>query len=131
MAKTIKRFRFSLRQALLATACVGLLMGSAIHWWTKPYAMTGSYADGVRAWEQWERRTLSLNIEDVATIRFYRNGQKALVSVSGKREYWSPDGNPIGDREFRAYFDQEQLGDAVHDQPERPYQSFLWWWNGW
>jgi hypothetical protein len=106
-------------------------MGLAIHWWTMPYVMTGSYANGARAWEQWEQRTLSLTIEDVATIRFYRNGQKALVSASGKREYWSPDGSSIGEREFRSLFDQERLGDTVQDQTTRPFQSILWWWNGW
>jgi hypothetical protein len=127
----MRRIRFSLRQALLAIACLAIAVGLVSHWWTKPYAMTGSYANGVRAWEQWERRTLSLNIDHVATIRFYRTGQKAFVSSRGKREYWSPDGNSVSEREFHSFFDQERLGDAAHDQTKRPFQSFLWWWNGW
>ena len=53
---------------IIVAAGIGLLL----YWWTKPYVLTGSYSTGEHAWEQWERRTLRVEIAHIKTVRFYR-----------------------------------------------------------
>jgi hypothetical protein len=48
----------------------------------RPYVLTGTYPNGVRAWEQWNRRRLDGKLERIATIRYYRNGQKSYEYTS-------------------------------------------------
>ena len=129
----MRSFRFSLRALLIAVACFGVLLGMALSWWTRPYALTGTHSNGIRAWEQWERRTSSLKIVHIRLIRFYRNGQKAYDCeyADPDPQYWSPEGQPTTEREYDAYLEEDGLEGITLDQSERPYKGFLWWWNGW
>jgi hypothetical protein len=129
----MRRFRFSLRGLLLAITCVGILLCVVLRWWTEPYALTGTHSNGIRAWEQWERRTPTLKIVHIRTLHFYRNGQKGYEYeyVNGKPQCWSPEGQRITEREYATYFLEDGLEGITDDQTEPPYKAFLWWWNGW
>lgn len=104
-------------------------------WWTRPYALTGSHANGVRAWEQWERRTLTFKIQLIKTLRWYPDGALAIEhhhSHNGKRTYYAPNGEVVGSQREWAH----QYGDLiidVKDDPDsiRPFKRLIWWWNGW
>ena len=126
------RLRLSLRSLLLAISCLALVFGFVGRWWTQPYALTGTHANGIRAWEQWERRTLTLQLTHIKTVRFYSNGQKGLDSpYEGEQRYWSPDGVPITEDEYHDFLWQDGFIGMEDDQSERPFQAFLWWWNEW
>lgn len=125
------RIRFGLREFLLTIAGIGIALALVLRWWTQPYALTGTHSNGVRAWEQWERRTLTMQIAHVETIRFYRNGRKGFEVAKGEANYWAPDGKPITQEEYWRYLVADGLKDVGDDQTRRPYESFLWWWNGW
>ena len=128
-------FRFSLRFLMLAVLFFGLVLGVVVQWWTRPYVLTGSYANGVRAWEQWERRTLTLKLQNVKTVRFYSNGQRGYEYdfADGKSKYWSPDGQPISEEKGLEYFSEDLYAEneTEDDQSHRPMKSFIWWWNDW
>ena len=125
------RFRFSLRFLMLSVFCFALVVGGAVRWWTRPYAMTGTYPNGVRAWEQWERRTLTLKLQHLKTVRFYSNGQRGYEYADGETSCWSPDGQPVSEEEWLEYSSEDLATEVKDDQSQRPMQSFIWWWNDW
>jgi hypothetical protein len=130
------RLRYGLRTLLAATAVVSLVLSLFLNWWTRPYAITGTYSNGVRAWEQWERRTVTGRIQHFKTLRWYRNGQIAFEHdvERARLRVWSPKGQPLSNvQEGQNYMlnDLSQAGgDPLPDEP-RPLHSLLSWWNGW
>lgn len=124
--------RFGMRELLLTVSCIGLLLALVIRWWTLPYALTGSHPNGACAWEQWERRTVTMTIVHVKTVRYYRNGQKAYeFEAGGKSQCWSPRGQSVSENECLADLWDDGLAEVTDDQSTRPFQSLIWWWNGW
>lgn len=117
-----------------AAACI--FVGLAVHVWTRPYVLIGSYSNGQRAWEQWERRKLSGQIEHVRTVRWYPDGQKAFEvrNASAKaptKYYWSPAGEKIADPNqwWKEY--SSSLPERPQDPGStRPFNRFLNWWTG-
>lgn len=126
-----RRLQFSLRSLLLATAGVALVLGVVVGWWTRPYSLTGTHPNGVRGWETWERRTVTLRIAHIRTVLFHSSGQKGYEYADDEVRCWSPEGEPITEKRFMRYFWEEGLDEIPPDQSEVPYQDFLWWWNGW
>ncbi len=121
-------FRFTLRGALIAIACIGILLAFIVRWWTRPYALTASHPNGIRAVEEWERRTLSLNVVRVKTVRYYRNGVKRYEGsgiAPDARRYWSPAGDPISVDEYGDFLEADGLEGITNDQSGRPFESFL------
>jgi hypothetical protein len=130
--------RFSLRTLLFAIVVFGVGLGLAVSWWTRPYALHGSYPNGQRAWEQWERRTLALKLQHLSTTRWYADGNLAYechdpYSANCSQTYYSPDGSTVDDPgEWSAKY-LRLIQPVPEDDPDsrRPYKQFLWWWNGW
>lgn len=131
----MRRPRLTVRTTLILVAVACIVGGISVHAWTRPYVLTGSYPNGQRAWEQWERRTLSGQIEHVRTIRWYPNGQKAYDvrnadAITQMKSYWSPEGNPIADpnewwKEYSSYLPERPQDPGS----KRPSDRFLSWWN--
>ena len=112
------RFRFHLRTLFLGTFVAAVLLGIVVSWWTRPYALTGSYANGQRAWEQWERRTLTLGIQHVETTRWYPDGTlafKSRGSPTGTESYYAPNGDRIDDPRTWAATYGELITDTNED----------------
>ncbi len=132
------RLHFRLRTLLIAIAVIGVGLGLTVSWWTRPYALHGSYPNGQRAWEEWERRTLKLNIQHVSTTRWYPDGSLAYechnaFSPNCSETYYSPDGCMIDDpREWSGKY-VRLIQPVPEGDPDsrRPYNQFLCWWNGW
>ena len=124
--KWLPRFRFTLRALLIAVLILGVAIAMLLRWWTQPYAITGSYPSGTRAWEQWERRTVTGQIEHIKTVRFYRNGRKSYELSNGIKHYWSPNGRAIIEKEWYSHFLAE--GGEMPQDPssKRPMESFLY-----
>lgn len=127
--------RYRLQTLFVITAVASIGLGVLLSWWTRPYALTGSYPSGQRAWEQWERRTLTFQIEHIETIRWYPEGRVAYRShAPGTRSkaYYAPDGEITDDAHTWANKYGSLLRDALEDDDSRrPYRKLLWWWNGW
>jgi hypothetical protein len=94
--------RYRLRSLLIAITVISALLGMAVQWWRKPYVLFGTYSNGVRAWEQTERRTFDGRTEWLSTTRYYPNGRKSFEShsIDGVRRYWSPAGDPVSGEEW-------------------------------
>jgi hypothetical protein len=118
-------------RSLIAGLFISLVIGSAILWWTRPFVLTGSYPNGTRAWEQWERRTLTMKYRRIKTVRYYRNGQRSYVDDRGRKAYFSPDGRTVSVDEWIKSFSKEALHDVEvkEDQSQRPMQPFVDWLN--
>jgi hypothetical protein len=103
------RFQYGLRTLLLAFVVLSAVIAITIQWWTKPYVLTGTYPNGIRAWEQWNRRTLDWRLERIATIRYYRNGQQSYEYrlSTDQALFWTPDGKPTSSEEFWNHFTAE------------------------
>jgi len=130
--------RFSLRTLLITIAVFGVGLGLAVSWWTRPYALHGSYPNGQRAWEQWERRTLALKLQHLSTKRWYPDGSLAYechdpFSPNCSETYYSPDGSTVDDPGEWSGKYLRLIQPVPDDDPDsrRPYKRFLWWWNGW
>jgi hypothetical protein len=107
----------------LAAITIGIVL--LIRWWTTPYVLTGTYPNGVRAWEQWERRTVSGKIEHLATVRYYTSGQKSFEYRDGMKTYWSPAGVPIDVEEWPQHFwedSPEVVEQDSHSRRPWPFQ---------
>ena len=105
-------------------------IGLTIRWWTAPYAMTGTYSNGIRAWEQWECRTVMMRIEHFKTVRYYPNGQTMMIAdFDQDMQFWTPQGKRTDGRTAWNLWSEARLPDT-HDQSERPYEWLLSWWNG-
>jgi hypothetical protein len=104
----MRRFQISLRSVFVAmlAACIALTIAQ---WWFQPYVLTGSYSNGVRAWEQWNRRTISGRLTRLAMIRYYASGQKAYEYRDGKERYWSHAGEPIDRDTFWKHHAEDSL----------------------
>ena len=116
-------------------AVAAIVLGALLSWWTRPYALTGSYPSGQRAWEQWERRTFTFQIEHVETIRWYPEGTVAYRShAPGTRSkaYYAPNGDIIEDARTWATKYGNLIQHATEDgDSKRLYRRLLWWLNGW
>ena len=129
------RFRFRLRTLIVGMTVAAVVFALMFSWWTRPYSLTGSYANGQRAWEQWERRTLTLGIQHVKTIRWFPDGTltfESRVSPNDTKTYYAPNGDVIDDqRQWATKYGN--LITETHEDPDsvRPYKRLIWWWNGW
>ena len=92
--------RFSLKSVFIFITLSATVTAVAIDWWTRPFVHYGYYANGARALEQWERRTVHLKYEHIRTIRYYSNGQKAMEYANGKTVCWSPQGERISEQQW-------------------------------
>ncbi len=119
--------RYRLRTLLLSILVIAVLL-TGIRWWFQPYALTGSYPNGARAWEQWQRRTAGYGLQHLATIRYYSNGQKAYEINRGDnvKHYWLRNGEPIDQMTF---YGQPDV-DEVFTQPRDTQSDFPWPYNG-
>ncbi|AMV34958.1 hypothetical protein VN12_22720 [Pirellula sp. SH-Sr6A] len=129
------KIRFRIRTFFLGAIIVAVLLGILGSWWTRPYALTGSYANGQRAWEQWERRTLSLGIQSVETIRWFPDGSLAFrwkAKRANKKTYYSPNGDTIDNPQEWTLKYGHLIANAEEDSNSaRPYKRLIWWWNDW
>lgn len=131
------RLQFTLRVCLVAITVVTVALFAAVRHWTKPYAITGAYPNGQVAYEQWERRTLTGQVEHIKTLRWFPNGKRAYESGAGASGavYWGLGGERYDGTDRAAVTEwSKKYGHLIHDasQPtERPYNDFLHWWNGW
>jgi len=94
--------RWSVRTLLVAVALVAVAL-VCCRWLTRPYAIISTHQNSITtAAEQWHYRTLlGGRGRHLKTIRFYRNGQKAMEYRVGKGYwYWSPDGSTATEEEF-------------------------------
>ncbi len=127
--------RFRLRTLFVATTILAIGLGLLVSWWTRPYALTGSYPNGQRAWEQWERRTPTLQIQHLKTIRWYPDGSIAchsLANATGTMRYYAPNGDLVSDsRTWLARYGDLIQGAEEDAETFRPYMGILSWWNGW
>jgi hypothetical protein len=133
MSDTVRRMlpiRLSPRTLLAFATLFTIALALLIGWWTRPFVLAGTFPNGAIAWQQWERRTLSLNYEHIKTVRFYPSGQKSFEFTDGKKTYWSPEGKEISaSRWWGLYTD---LPEAIDDPGnEWPSKSFIRWWNEW
>lgn len=129
------RIRFRLRTLIAGIIVAAVVLSLMLSWWTRPYALTGSYANGQRAWEQWEQRTLTLEIQHIKTIRWFPDGTLAFESrfaLNGTKTYYAPNGDAVDDqREWATKYgglitDTKEDADSVG-----PFKRLIWWWNGW
>jgi hypothetical protein len=119
--------RFRLRTLLIVVFVVAVLL-TGVRWWFQPYSLTGSYPNGVRAWEQWHRRTLRYGLHHIATIRYYPNGQKAyeIYRSDDVKRYWSRAGEAIDQVTF---YQQRDIGELLEFSRD-PQSDFPWPYNG-
>lgn len=91
---SVFNMRFFTIGILLVAALAFLLISILIF---RPIAETERYENGIVAWEQWERRDLSLQMRHFKTVRYYPSGKIAFEKwiESGDETYWSPAGVPI------------------------------------
>ena len=131
----MRRPRFTVRTTLVLVA-TGCIVGAvSVYAWTRPYAVTGSYPNGQLAWEQWERRTLSGQIEHVRTTRWYPDGRKAFEgrnagARNADKNLLVPEGEKIADpsqwwKEYSSYLPEQPQDPGS----KRPFDCFLSWWN--
>ena len=137
--------RYSLKTLLASVLVIAAAMGLLLNYWTRPYCITGTYSNGVRAWEQWEVRTLTMKIAHVKTVRYYSSGEKMMVVRNRYKTrgdgvhlttigeaYWSPTGEQISSAKTRKFRAEDPLG-SENPEPdnELPFEDLIWWWNGW
>jgi hypothetical protein len=91
--------RYRLRTLLIVLA-LGLPTLALTAWRLLPYSRTGSYPNGIHAWEQWEQRSLSGQANRIAMIRRYPSGRKAFEFRSGVKTYWLEDGRVVTEEEW-------------------------------
>lgn len=129
----MRRLRFSMRTLLIAVLVFGTSAALGLRWWTQPYVITGSYPDGGRAWEQWERRSLAGKIVHVRTIRFHRNGRTSYEHDfrNGETTCLTPEGRAISKQQWYSQFADDMQSARQDPASQRPMTSFLGWWNGW
>ncbi len=134
---TRSRLQFTLRTCLVAIAVVAAILFAAIRHWTKPYAITATYPSGQVAYEQWERRTLTGDIEHIRTIRWFPNGKRAFeCGASGSGAvYWGLDGKRYDGPDRAAVTEWSKkyrhLMQDASEPTKRPYNDYLYWWNDW
>jgi hypothetical protein len=116
----MRRFQFSLRTFLLGFTAFTVLSALTLQWWLRPYALTGSYDNGNRAWEQWERRGLTGGIVHIKTIRFYPSGGKCIeYKKGGGIQYFAPDGTTVQEQEWNTKYAGDIMPDVRRDPNSR------------
>ena len=115
----------SVRTLMLATTLLAVVGITTYRVWTKPYARFGTWPDGRRAWEEWERRDLLFELEYTRSLRWYPNGQ--IANDYDKRNHvelsWDPDGNSINGDQWMDLLTMEMPAESTDSY--RPFEYFL------
>lgn len=118
------RLRFTLKQMLAVTSGVAIAFSLGLTLLFRPYCLTGTYGNGVRAWEQWEQYSWSLQPLHMRTVRFYRNGKVSMISEGSRKTYWDLDGNEVDAATFYQLF-KEQGSEVGQDADSNRPLSFV------
>lgn len=118
------RFRCTVKHMLAAMAVVAIAVALGLATLYRPYCLTGTYENGNRAWEQWERYSWSLRPTHIRTVRYYRNGQIGMISEGGDKIYRDLEGNKTDVAVFYKLL-QEEGGEVERDLDSRRPLGFL------
>ncbi|MGN6545329.1 MAG: hypothetical protein ACTHK7_09800 [Aureliella sp.] len=128
------QIQFTARVIIAACAVTAVAVVLALCW-IEPYAIMATYPNGQRAYEQWERRTLTGKIEHIKTVRWFPDGKPAFEgrAAGGGGTYWAPNGKRFdgADRDalLEWYRQYGRLIDGHREPTPRPHAALLEWLN--
>lgn len=120
-----------IRILLLCVATIAVVLGT----WMRTYSIRGYYSNGKIAWEQFENRTVFMNVDVSKRVTWYPSGTISGVWTPTEVTYYSPSGEafPGNDRQaarmWATRYSSLLLEDTVMNVGERPFQSLLSWFN--
>ncbi len=125
------RLKYSLRLSFLILTVVAVVLAM----WIRTYSVHGYYSNGKVAWEQFENRTIFMNVKVSKRVTWFPSGTIAIVWTPADVTYYSPSGDTFNGNnrnevemwagQYRNLLDE----DNVTNSERRPLESLLLWFN--
>ncbi len=125
------RLKFSLRSFVVSITAIAILLGL----WIRTYSVRGYYPNGQLAWEQFENRTILMNVNVSKRVTWYPSGTMSAVWTPTYVTYYSPSGevflgnDSVAVKKWATEYSYLLRDAIVTDFGARPFEKLLLWFN--